>query len=52
MARLLCWLGLHDWLCVYRKTWSYDARAIVGTSSSTAWICSRCDKQRTEEWDG
>ena len=53
IARLFCWLGFHDWLCIGRKVYKkLDPAAPNRTRPSvedTTWKCSRCGLQRAEE---
>ncbi len=43
ISEFVCWLGFHDWLCLMR--WRNEH------SEMTGWACSRCNKQRWEQWD-
>jgi len=49
IGKLFCWMGFHDWLCVFRHHWGTD-RNDAG-SQTTVWTCSRCNKNKTEQWD-
>lgn len=50
ISRLLCWMGFHDWLCLLRWQ-NKDEYNHCPRSEMTGWVCSRCGRQRTEQWD-
>lgn len=50
IIKFTCWLGYHDWLCVWRVHRSHGIEGAGGTEE-TNWQCSRCPKTRTEQWD-
>ena len=52
IARLFCWLGFHDWLCVYRDVYVPDPAGMsrkAPREEYTTWKCSRCSDVRHEE---
>ncbi len=51
LSKFLCWLGFHDWGCMYHHQWDHS-RTGLGTSEITGWKCHRCPKEKTEQWDG
>lgn len=53
IARLLCWLGFHDWLLI--SSWSgtqYEGAPGECWGYETAYACARCDKRRLFGSDG
>lgn len=49
ISRIVCWLGFHDWLCVFAHHWGTDRNGLG--SESTVWECSRCGKHLNKQWD-
>lgn len=55
ISRILCWLQLHDWGCVFHHTWDNgggNTYGGTGNSEITGWKCHRCGIEKMEQWDG
>ncbi len=53
IARLFCWLGFHDWLCIWRSVYEPDPGGMNRKAprvEDTVWKCSRCGHERAEEF--
>ena len=50
ISKIMCWIGFHDWLCLYREA-HINPESLQTISYSSGWVCSRCNKNRSEAWD-